>query len=470
MSSSSVTGYCSWCFNHVEHYLVERNSITRNVYQCSCCRNNTLVCRYCSDLAKGKLNEELQGRMKLVGLERFVQSWDNELCAVHDGTIANFHNLGLKLNDITEYKKIFEREKVNLARVGKFAGYGFAGIVSVAGIAASGGLAGPIASALGKLGLLGATASGTAISTLSGAALTSASLAAIGGSVAVGTMIISASGLALGGVMGGVIANKYHGEDSSFTIRELRERDTNVKTVFINGFTQQNEKDFSDWQINQAFYDPNHKMYGVNWASETNEALGFAFASGCGSAIAKKMLVEIARTGGKKAASKLNPLTVISSISDIVGNPWHTAMARAAQTGVLLAEAISRTEGQKFNLVGHSLGCRVIFYALDALSTKSEKYIGDVILLGGAVGRNDKKSWERVLKAVGGKLYNCHSKEDSVLSIIYVTANAGLSSPIGIKPIELEHEKLQNVNCDELVESHMTWKKHYEKILRKIYG
>ncbi len=134
-------------------------------------------------------------------------------------------------------------------------------------------------------------------------------------------------------------------------------------------------------------------------------------------------------------------------------------MMRAAQTGIQLAEAISRTEGQKFNLVGHSLGCRVIYYALEALSTKKDIYINDVILLGGAVGRQDQEGWTKALSSVKGNIYNCHSKQDKVLSVIYKTANAGLSSPIGINPIEIDHPQLTNVNCDDLVESHMTWKK-----------
>lgn len=120
--------------------------------------------------------------------------------------------------------------------------------------------------------------------------------------------------------------------------------------------------------------------------------------------------------------------------------------------------------------MGHSLGCRVIYYALEALSTKNQKYINDVILLGGAVGRKDKEGWSKAISAINGKLYNCHSKQDMVLSKIYQTANAGLSSPIGIKPIELNHPQLSNVNCDDFVESHMTWKTHYEKILNKIYS
>ncbi|MGF1886314.1 TMCO4 family protein [Photobacterium profundum] len=406
--------------------------------------------------------------MKLSGLTKLTQVWDNELCAEHDGTVASFCKLSMKIGCITDYEKIFERDVINLAKAGKYAGIGAAGVVSVAGVAASAGVgAAPVAAALGKMGLLGSAATGTAISSLSGAALTSASLAAVGGSMAAGTAIISASGLALGGVMGGVVANTYHGEDKSFAINKLREGPTEAQTIFINGFTQEKETAFVDWQLGQVVVDPTHTLYGVNWASKTNAALGAAFGKGVGKQAAKQMLVQIAKAGGKGAAAKLNPLGLLALISDMAKNPWHSAMFRAAQTGIQLAEAISRTQGQKFNLVGHSLGCRVIYYTLVALGTKQEKYIKDVMLLGGAVGKDDREGWLKAMSAVEGGLYNCHSNQDGVLKSLYRTANAGLSHPIGIAPISLEHPQLHNINCD-FVSSHMSWKANYEHILKSI--
>jgi hypothetical protein len=144
-------------------------------------------------------------------------------------------------------------------------------------------------------------------------------------------------------------------------------------------------------------------------------------------------------------------------------------MVRAGQTGVLLSEIISRTDGQRFNLVGHSLGCRVIYYTLESLSNSSHKCIQDVILLGGAVGRNDDAGWKKALKAVSGNIYNCYSSNDKILGKLYKTANAGLSDPIGIRPIGLNDDRIMNIDCTTFVNSHMTWKNHYEDILKLIY-
>jgi hypothetical protein len=74
--------------------------------------------------------------------------------------------------------------------------------------------AGPIAGAVGATGLLGAAGTGTAISSLTGVALTKASLAALGGGtlaaggggMAAGTMVIAAGGAAVGGGVAGGIA------------------------------------------------------------------------------------------------------------------------------------------------------------------------------------------------------------------------------------------------------------------------
>ncbi|MCL1078707.1 DUF726 domain-containing protein [Parashewanella spongiae] len=470
--TETKTAYCSWCYEKTSHRLIKKENFKRNTYICSLCKNETLVCRFCNNMAKGKPNNTI---LKVIEKEskfsKLAQSWDNELCAEHDGTIASFPNLSMKLDDIAEYQKIFEREKFNLMKASKYTGYGVAGMVSIAGVAVTSGAgAAPIAAALGNMGLLGTASTGVAINSLSGAALTSASLAAIGGSVAAGTSIVSAAGLALGGVMGGVIANKYHGDDKSFAISLLRKRDEDKKVVFINGFTQENEVDFYDWQCAQLAFDPSQTMYSLNWASKTNLKLGEAFAMGVGNQAAKRILLQLGKAGGKNAAKKLNPLGYVAMLGDLIGNPWHEAMVRAAQSGVQLADAISRTEGQKFRLVGHSLGCRVIYYALEALSSKSKKYISDVILLGGAVGKDDKSGWQKASSAVDGCIYNCHSVHDKVLSVIYRTANAGLSNPIGINPITFESEKIKNINCDGIVHSHMTWKKHYEEILDIIYG
>lgn len=202
---------------------------------------------------------------------------------------------------------------------------------------------------------------------------------------------------------------------------------------------------------------------------DTVARLGSAFAEGVGKKSAISMIAAIAKQGSAQTAKKIGPIGWATFVGDLVSNPWHSAMLRASQVGVRLSDCISRTDGQKFNLIGHSLGCRVIFYTLMSLNTKVEKYINDVILLGGAVGKDDHESWAKVLSTIDGKVYNCYSERDMVLKRLYECANAKLSKPIGYYPISIVDDKLTNIDCTDIVGSHMSWKKNYLEILKRIY-
>jgi hypothetical protein len=112
-------------------------------------------------MARGAL-DELPGSL----IKRLRASWNDELCAEHDGTIASFNALSLKLDDLADYRRLFKREKRNLKRVATTIAWsaGAAAVFTPFAFAA----APHIASALGAAGILGAAGTGTAISSLSG--------------------------------------------------------------------------------------------------------------------------------------------------------------------------------------------------------------------------------------------------------------------------------------------------------------
>lgn len=435
-------------------------------------------------MAKGDLSvqnkEQIKSQLAEAGentsqISLFINqftSWDNEFCAEHDGTIGSFEKLSAKIKDISDYKDIIGRDSINLVRAVK---------IACVGVAAGGttlvtaGMATPaIAAALGSSGLLGAAATGTAISSLSGAALTSASLAAIGGSVAAGTAIITACGAALGGSLGGVITNKYIGEDSSFKITKLSDSIVNNNVVFINGFLQKDEISFSDWITQQKNIDTDCNMFGVNWASSSNLNLGQAVTVSLGGKGAAIIAAEMAKTGGKVAAKGLGGfVSILTGAYTAFANDWHVSMVKAASTGVILSDLVSRTENKYYDFAGHSLGARAIFYMLESLRNNRHRLcldkirIGNIFLLGGAVG-NDAKDWERLTDLIDGKIYNCYSRQDDVLKYLYKNANAYISDPIGYSPIKTSSCKIDNIDCTQLVTSHMKWKANFSAIRQKI--
>lgn len=80
MGSKNVRGRCSWCSKETEHELVQRNYLRRNVYQCSTCLGRTVLCRIptCDNLARGH------------------ETYDDELCAIHDGSLESWAHLPKK--------------------------------------------------------------------------------------------------------------------------------------------------------------------------------------------------------------------------------------------------------------------------------------------------------------------------------------------------------------------------------------
>ncbi len=445
-----VEGYCSWCFREGGHKFIKKHYILgrRNIYECRKCKQRTLVCRYCENMTRGS-----------------EDGWDDELCAAHSGEVASFQRLGNKLSDIEHFEEIFERDSIDLLKAGKYAGAVIGGAVILAPVAI---VAGPaIAGSLGATGVLGAAGTGTAISTLSGAALSSASMAAIGGgTMAAGAVVVTAAGAALGGYYGGVVSNSYFGQVENFDIRKIQDGSKHA-VIFVNGFLSEENEDIEDWEDHSGNHFSRNSWYHLNWEAHNLAKLGRKLIS-----VPKAAGMEFAKSIGqralKSAPKKIGPLSLVSNIADAISNPWHTSMVKAQMTGVMLADAIARTPGWRFTLAGHSLGARVIYYALEALSTQRAQRIANVYLLGGAVGRGDIEGWRKAEMPVKGKIYNCYSKNDGTLGYIYRGANLGLSQPIGYDVITHTSGRIENIDCTAFVGGHMKWKNKFGKILEII--
>ena len=93
----------------------------------------------------------------------------------------------------------------------------------------------------------------------------------------------------------------------------------------------------------------------------------------------------------------------------------------------------------KINFIGHSLGARIICYAL-AYNDWSEYRIRNCILLGGEA-ENDPKLWLKCAQQVKGKIYNIYSKNDTEMKLLAVEQRVGTS------PIRINHplqKKIEN--------------------------
>lgn len=372
VAEESINAYCSCCFKKTIHRLIEQNFLRRNVYECTECKERTLQCRVCQNMARGG-------------------NWDDEFCAEHDGTIGSFHRLNMQLDDITDYSMLFKRDSINIKKASMIAALsvGSAVVLCPLAFAAAPAVGGAIGSTLLSL-------SGAAAKTAGLAAVGGGSLAAGGLGMAGGTAIIAATGAALGGTLGGVVANSYFRDVDGFSI-ELVKPGVGPKVVFIDGFLTEKNPDPVDWKDSLSRIYPDNPWYYLRWESKRLHDIGTALGSIAGKRLAVSTAARWAAMASKEAAKKLGPFGLVLTAFGVASNPWSVALVKAGQTGVLLADLIARTDSS-YILCGHSLGARVIYYALESLRTKDRSFVEKVHLLGGAVG-NSAEDWQKVLSA-----------------------------------------------------------------------
>ena len=266
------------------------------------------------------------------------------------------------------------------------------------------------------------------------------------------------------------MASAYFGEVKGFSVRKQNEGAGPSVVVFLNGFLSQPSDDARDWKscLRRREKWVQRPWYHIAWEAKSKSDLGRMVCKDVSGQAAKAFAARLAKRATRLAGKKLSPITWAAAITDILANPWHSAMKKASMTGFILADLMARSGGREFVLMGHSLGARVIYYALAALSTRQEKIVRDVYLLGGAVDRNDESGWGEAIKSVKGRIYNCFSSKDQVLTCLYRGANAFLSDPIGLGPIVGKSEQVSNIDCSDLVDSHMVWKEHLPAVLDRI--
>lgn len=397
------TGWCSACFARAEHRPVSGMSRPSPAFLCTGCGAPTTRCvaPRCDNFANRPLRR--------VAAPSF--------CAEHRHDVPGFEKLTEKLTSLDGYAEWLSFDKPNLRRMTHIA-IGVAG--SAAAVVPAAFLAAPaIGGAIGSLsGLSGAAATSHGLAVLGFGSLASGGLGMAGG-----TVVVTAAGSALGGVLGGVTTSAYVNADDSFAIEQVADG-TGTPVIFISGFLTEKDTAWDDWgALIRARY-PEAPIYRVRWGAKELAALGSMLGVGVAKEGLRKALVKRALTATTEAVGRVGPLAGLFAAADIASNPWSVAHARAGMTGAALADIIKRTD-QSHVLVGHSLGARVAVTAAQALGTtpNDAPRIESMHLLGAAV--DNRGDWQSLNNAVRDTIWNYWSRNDKVLGIAYRTARAG---------------------------------------------
>jgi tellurite resistance protein len=343
-------------------------------------------------------------------------------------------------------------------------------VALILGAAAVGGLVlfvsgGAAAPAIG--GLIGAKALG-----LTGAAASSAGLAAIGGGalsagglgVAGGTTIVAS----VFGVTGGAVAAHKMARRTAglqeFNIEDLVEGGTSV-VLGISGFLSQYSDFKQDWAPLKTVF-PGQAVKALRWESKALIDLGKVFFDvglKVGAAIVAK---NIALAATRMAGRMLFWPAALLSAMNVIDNPWSIARMRAELAGEELANVLhSRPWGRRpVTLVGFSLGTRVIVHALARLASEDiSSRVESVVLLGGAVN-SDAPELDRISNAVSGPIVNGYCDHDMVLRYLYRSTE--YATAIGLGP--LRRPGITDVDLSDLVSGHTDYRQNLGRVLERV--
>lgn len=382
----------------------------------------------------------------------------DQFCGEHRHDVRNFASLNARLKAPDAYRSIYDYRVRNLARVAKTS------VFTLGSMAVAGTLAVAAGPAIG--GLIGTYAFG-----LSGAAATSAGLALMGGGalatggfgMAGGLLFATAIGTAVGGKLGGYVAGQYLSDVKDFDVYKVRSG-KKPAIITVNGFLSARGELHTGWVEGIDKHYPDHEWYHVEWEAKNLATLGAYCIAGPGSQALRVTLTEAAKQASKKAASSLGGPVAFAQIVLASTNPWHVALVKAEKTGALLADILQRCDRQRFILLGHSLGSRVIFSCLQSLATTKKKRIAGVHMFGGAVD-NGTGGWQATSNALtpGATICNYHSDDDQVLRYLYRVGTFFNSVPIGQHPIQ-RVATISNHNVSGKKFGHMDYKRRLQEI------
>ena len=253
-------------------------------------------------------------------------------------------------------------------------------------------------------------------------------------------------------------------ENKETNVRSINLESLNPKVksthciIFVSGFLSDNEDHIKEWEQLSVNLNKSNICYYYNWPSES-------LSSTVGNTIFKfgELIVNAISKSGK---SELKPeeIFVVSS-------------KKAKLCGKILALIIASKfffEYQTISLIGFSLGTHVISNCIKMLYKISDKVkcddiIKDVILIAGATSMKGKESHYAKMfdKIVNGKIINCWSNEDRVLSVLYTTAMKKV--PIGFGgDLDLKIKKFKSVDFSPLKLGHTDYRKRMDLVMSKI--
>ena len=236
-------------------------------------------------------------------------------------------------------------------------------------------------------------------------------------------------------------------------------------TIGITGWLTSKSEIITPWNV---LTQTSSEVFALRWELEALLNLGnsmMAMVSSAAWGYAKKEVIK--RTVFAGLMEAMWPLALLK-VSRVVDNPFSVAKSRADKAGEVLADAIiNKAQGERpVNLIGYSLGARVIYSCLKTLARRHAFGLVESVVLIGAPTPSDTSDWRIMRSVVSSRLVNVYSENDYVLGFLYRTSSiqygiAGLQKIEGLSSVE-------NVDVSENVSGHLRYRYLIGHILQKI--
>lgn len=363
-----------------------------------------------------------------------------------DTNSKSIENKDEKLNDRQFIEKYIKKNKKKR--------YAYIGLATLGGSLAIGLSAGLLAPVIG-MGIA------TGLTTV-GITGTSGFLAGVGGSA-----IITTGGVLTGAKVGSKAGARRLGDVHTFELKPLYNTKRTNLIITVSGWM--NGK-MDDVRLPFSTVDPvMGDMFSLLWEPEMLQSMGQTIGILASEALSTSIQQILGATILSTLMAAIQVPMALSKLTYLLDNPWNVSLDRAWKGGKILADTlISGNMGVRpITLVGFSLGARLIYSCLIELAKRGGYgLIENVIILGCPIAiKNDQLGLAR--SVVSGRFVNGFSKRDWILGYLFRATGGGILSVAGLSPIESVYG-IENIDCTDIVEGHMAYRKAIPKILKAI--
>ncbi|KAM9887069.1 hypothetical protein OXX69_013452, partial [Metschnikowia pulcherrima] len=291
---------------------------------------------------------------------------------------------------------------------------------------------------------------------------TSGFLAGVGGSVAITT-----GGVAIGAKVGNKAGARRMGDVNTFEMKPLHNNKRSNLIITVSGWMN---GEMDDVRLPFSTIDPvMGDMFSLLWEPEMLKSMGQTIGILASEALSTSIQQILGATILTALMSAIQLPMMLSKLSYLLDNPWNVSLDRAWKAGKILADTlISGNMGVRpITLVGFSLGSRLIYSCLIELAKRGGfGLIDNVIILGTpATVKYDQITLAK--SVVSGRFINGYTRNDWILGYLFRATGGGLSTVSGISPIE-NIPGVENFDCTEYVEGHMSYRKAIPKVLKAL--